>query len=57
MMDGYQRVIAIMVFKFCDRKVKSRARVTSVTEVLPQELYKPMNKKFKKKESPCEFFI
>lgn len=57
MVDGYQRVIAIMVFMFCDRKVKSRARVTSVNEVLPQELYKPMNKKFKKKESPCEFFI
>lgn len=45
MVDGYKRVIAIMVFTFCDRKVKSRARVTSVNEGLPQELYKPMNKK------------
>ena len=57
MVDGYKRVIAIMVFTFCDRKVKSRARVTSVNEGLPLDLYKPMNKKFKKKESPCKFFI
>lgn len=57
MVDGYQRVIAIMVFTFCDRKVKSRVRVTSVNEGLPLELYKPMNKKFKKKESSCKFFI
>ena len=51
--DGYQRGLAIMVYKFFDKKTGSRAIATtkaraSVNEQLAEELHKPAAEKFKR---------
>ena len=50
--DGYQRALRGMVYKFFDRKTGSGAIAkskagASVNEQLAEELSKPVNKKFK----------
>ena len=51
--DGYQRGLAIMVYRFFDKKTESRAIATikaraSVNEQLAEELHKPAAEKFKR---------
>ena len=49
--DGYQRALAIMVYKFFDKKTESRV---SVNEQLAEELHKPVIKKIQKKKNLCK---
>ena len=50
--DGYQRVLASMVYKFFDSKVSgSGAKLTLQNEQLAEELHKHIIRKFKKKKS------
>ena len=49
--DGYQRALASMVYKFCDKKTGSRK---SVNKKLAQELHKPVIKRIRKKKNLCE---
>ena len=57
--DGYQRELASMVYKFFDKKTKgsdvtltNKSAIKSIpkNEQLPEELHKPIIKKFKKRE-------
>ena len=48
--DGYQRVLANMVYKFFDKKTGSGAGA-SVNEELAQELHKPVIQKLKRRAS------
>ena len=50
--DGYQRALASMVYKFCDKKTASRVRVN---EQLAEELHKPVIKKFKRTKVYARF--
>ena len=52
MMDGYQRALATMVYKFFDRKAGSGI---SVNEQLAKELRKPVIKKFKRRKVYARF--
>ena len=49
--DGYERALAIVVYKFVDKKTESWI---SENEELAKELHKPVIKKFNKKESLYE---
>ena len=50
--DGYQRVLASMVYKFFDSKVSgSGAKLTLQNEQLAEELHKHIIRKFQKKKS------
>ena len=49
--DGYQRALAIMVYKFLDKKTESEV---SVNKELAEELHKPVIKKIQKKKNLCE---
>ena len=51
--DEYQRALANMIYKFFDRKIRSGL---NVNEYLPEELYKPVIKKFKKPRKVCARF-
>ena len=50
--DGYQRALAIMVYKFFDKKKESRV---SLNEQLAEELHKPVTKKFKRRKVYARF--
>ena len=52
MMDGYQRALATMVYKFFDKKAGSGIRVN---EQLAKELRKPVIKKFKRRKVYARF--
>ena len=52
MMDGYQRALATMVYKFFHRKAGSGI---SVNEQLAKELRKPVIKKFKRRKVYARF--
>ena len=48
--DGYQRVLASMVYKFFDSKVsRSGAKLVPENEQLAEELHKPIIRKFEKR--------
>ena len=51
--DGYQRGLASMVYKFFDKKSKGTG--IKQNQQLPNELHKPIIRKFKKKKSA--FFL
>ena len=51
--DGYQRVLASMIYKFFDKKssvsgVKSKIMLNQQPSDLAEELHKPVNRKFEK---------
>ena len=53
--DGYQRVLASMVYKFFDKKTKGSSvtlanKSIPQNEQLPEELHKPIITKFKRRE-------
>ena len=50
--DGYQRVLASMVYKFFDKKTESGV---GVKEQLAEELHKPVIKKFKRRKVFAKF--
>ena len=50
--DGYQRALARMVYKFCDKKTGSG---TSVNEQLAKELHKSVIKKLKRRKVYARF--
>ena len=50
--DGYQRVSASMVYKFFDKKTRSRV---SVNEELAKELHKLVIKKLKRRKIHVRF--
>ena len=50
--DGYQRPLASIVYKFCDKKTRSEI---SVHEQLAKELHKPVIKKFKRRKVYARF--
>ena len=52
--DGYQGVLASMVYKFFDKKTGSRA-IASVNEQLAKELHKPVIKILKKRKVYARF--
>ena len=52
--DGYQRALASMVYKFFEKKTGSPA---SVNEKLPEELDKPVTKKFKRRKLYARFKV
>ena len=52
--DGYQRALASMVYKFFEKKTGSAA---SVNEKLPEELDKPVTKKFKRRKLYARFKV
>ena len=49
--DGYQRALAIMVYKFFNKKTGSGVRVN---EQLAEELHKPVIKNSKEEKRFCE---
>ena len=50
--QGYQRALASMVYKFLNKKTGSGA---SVNEQLPEELYRPVTEKFKRRKVYARF--
>ena len=50
--DGYQRTLANMDYKFCDKRTGSGV---SVNEQLAKELHKPVVKKFKRRKAYAKF--
>ena len=50
--DGYQRALAIMVYKFLDKKT---ALGISVNEQLAEEWHKPVTKKFERRKDCVKF--
>ena len=51
--DGYQRVLASMIYKFFDKKssvsgVKNKIMLNQQPSDLAEELHKPVNRKFEK---------
>ena len=48
--DGYQRVLASMVYKFFDKKFKGSGIINELNDQLANELHKPIIRKFKKRK-------
>ena len=48
--DGYQRVLASMVYKFFDKKSKGSSIANEPNYQLANELHKPIIRKFKKEK-------
>ena len=53
--DGYQRGLALMVYKFFDKKSKGNGIINESNYQLANELHKPIIKKFKKKKVYSSF--
>ena len=54
--DGYQRVLASMVYKSFDNKTKGsgvNTKLAPQNQQLAEELHKPIIRKFKKKKNAC----
>ena len=52
--DGYQRGLASMIYKFFDKKSKGRG-INEPNYQLPNELYKPVIRQFKKRKVYSSF--
>ena len=53
--DGYQRGLALMVFKFFDQKSEGSGIKSMSNQQLPNELHKPTIRKFKKRKVYSSF--
>ena len=53
--DGYQRVLASMVYKFFDKKSKGSGIINEPNYQLANELHKPIIRKFKKRKVYLSF--
>ena len=53
--DGYQRVLASMVYKFFDKKCSESGIINESNYQLANELHKPIIKKFKKRKVYSSF--
>ena len=53
--DGYQRRLALMVYKFFDKKSKVSGIINESNYQLANELHKPIIKKFKKRKAYYSF--
>ena len=53
--DGYQRGLASMVYKFCDKKSMGRGIVRDSSSILADELHKPVIKEFNKRKVYSQF--